>query len=105
MEFLRTFLGKDKPTRASLTQQNMAPEEFIDQPVWRNFDSRHLILGGGVAIFHIASSRVVVIRHSRKNYWFLPKGRRDVGEESAAGAEREGFEEVSSSSKIHRVSF
>ena len=73
----------------------MAPEEsIIDQPVWRNFDSAHLLLGGGVAIFHLATSRVVVIRHSRENYWFLPKGRRDVGEESAAGAEREGFEEV-----------
>lgn len=26
-------------------------------------------------------------------YYFLPKGRRDVGEETGAGAEREGFEE------------
>ena len=94
MEILRSLLGKNKPKRSSLTQRNMAPEELIDQPVWRSFDSGHLLLGGGVAIFHLATSRVVVIRHSRENYWFLPKGRRDVGEESAAGAEREGFEEV-----------
>jgi hypothetical protein len=27
-------------------------------------------------------------------YYFLPKGRRDAGEESGTGAEREGYEEV-----------
>jgi 8-oxo-dGTP pyrophosphatase MutT (NUDIX family) len=48
-----------------------------------------------VAIFHLASSRVVLCRHSVANAWFLPKGRRDAGEDSIAGAEREGFEEVS----------
>jgi len=33
-------------------------------------------------------------RHGR-TYYFLPKGRRDAGEEAAKGAEREGYEEVS----------
>jgi 8-oxo-dGTP pyrophosphatase MutT (NUDIX family) len=53
------------------------------------------VIAGGVAIFHLASSRVVLCRHSVADVWFLPKGRRDVGEDSIAGAEREGFEEVS----------
>ncbi|KAF2712972.1 hypothetical protein K504DRAFT_397787 [Pleomassaria siparia CBS 279.74] len=60
------------------------------------FSSEDLVLGAGVAIFHIASERVVICsepdRHGRK-YYFLPKGRRDAGEESGRGAEREGYEE------------
>ena len=63
-------------------------------PVVANFDSTHLVIGAGVAIFHLASARVVVCRHSERGFWFLPKGRRDVGEETGPGAEREGFEEV-----------
>ena len=60
------------------------------------FSSEGLVLAGGVAIFHIASQRVVIcsaMDHGHK-YYFLPKGRRDPGEESGRGAEREGYEEV-----------
>ncbi|KAL8816338.1 MAG: hypothetical protein Q9223_004637 [Gallowayella weberi] len=64
-----------------------------DLPIVANFDSAHLTIGAGVAIFHLATSRVVVCYHSTEKYWFLPKGRRDAGEDSGAGAEREGFEE------------
>lgn len=60
------------------------------------FSSENLVLGAGVAIFHVASQRVVICsatdRQGRK-YYFLPKGRRDAGEESGRGAEREGYEE------------
>lgn len=63
-------------------------------PVIANFDSTHLVIGAGVAIFHLATSRVVVCYHSRHGYWFLPKGRRDAGEDTDTGAEREGYEEV-----------
>ena len=66
-----------------------------EAPVTANFDSSHLTIGAGVAIFHLASSCVVLCWHSTNDYWFLPKGRRDVGEETGTGAEREGFEEVS----------
>lgn len=64
-----------------------------DLPVVANFDSAHLTIGAGVAIFHTATARVVVCYHSIDGYWFLPKGRRDAGEDSGTGAEREGFEE------------
>ena len=63
-------------------------------PIVADFDSRHLLIGAGVAIFHIASARVVLCFHSTNQYWFLPKGRRDSSEDSGSGAEREGFEEV-----------
>lgn len=68
-----------------------------DYPVVASFDSEHLTVGAGVAIFHIASSRVVVCYHTTQGYWFLPKGRKDANEETSVAAEREGFEEVCTS--------
>jgi ADP-ribose pyrophosphatase YjhB (NUDIX family) len=63
------------------------------------FSAERFVVGAGVAIFHVASGRVVICsaedRHGRQ-YYFLPKGRRDAGEESGRGAEREGYEEVCS---------
>ncbi|KAK3636941.1 hypothetical protein LTR56_012601 [Elasticomyces elasticus] len=63
------------------------------QPVHASFPSEKLTIGAGVAIFHLASERVVVCYHSRDHYWFLPKGRRNANEETLRAAEREGFEE------------
>ncbi|KAK3070987.1 hypothetical protein LTR53_009470 [Teratosphaeriaceae sp. CCFEE 6253] len=62
-------------------------------PVYANFASEKLTIGAGVAIFHLATERVVVCYHSRDKYWFLPKGRRNANEETTRAAEREGFEE------------
>ncbi|KAK5685026.1 hypothetical protein LTS10_003101 [Elasticomyces elasticus] len=62
-------------------------------PVHASFPSEKLTIGAGVAIFHLASERVVVCYHSRDHYWFLPKGRRNANEETLRAAEREGFEE------------
>lgn len=65
-----------------------------DPPVVGNWDSAHTTIGAGVAIFHLAANNVVLCFHSQEGYWFLPKGRRDANEDTASGAEREGFEEV-----------
>ena len=54
-----------------------------------------MTIGAGVAVFHLASSRVVLCYHSVDKYFFLPKGRRDASEDTGSAAEREGFEEVS----------
>ncbi|KAF2455855.1 hypothetical protein BDY21DRAFT_271273, partial [Lineolata rhizophorae] len=62
-------------------------------PIYGHYDSRHVVEGCGVAIFHVASKRVVICYHTGEGYWFLPKGRRDAGEESGRAAEREGYEE------------
>jgi hypothetical protein len=61
-----------------------------------HYDSSQFVVGGGVAIFHLATSRVVICScvHRGRKFYFLPKGRRDAGEESGTGAEREGYEEV-----------
>jgi len=67
------------------------------------FSSENFVIGGGVAIFHIASQRVVICSatdHHGRKYYFLPKGRRDPGEESGRGAVREGYEEVLDNSNM-----
>ena len=66
-------------------------------PIISQYPGENFVLGGGVAIFHIATSRVVICSARDRRgttYYFLPKGRRDAGEESGRGAEREGYEEV-----------
>ncbi|KAF2009254.1 hypothetical protein BU24DRAFT_428800 [Aaosphaeria arxii CBS 175.79] len=65
-------------------------------PILAQWSSEEFVIGGGVAIFHIASQRVVICSaedRKGRTYYFLPKGRRDAGEESGPGAEREGYEE------------
>lgn len=63
------------------------------KPVKASFPSDKLTIVAGVAIFHVATERVVVCYHSRDRYWFLPKGRRNANEATERAAEREGFEE------------
>ena len=65
----------------------------ISRPVQAQFPSTNLVIGSGVAIFHVKSARVVLCYHARDEYYFLPKGRRDVNESTEQGAEREGYEE------------
>ena len=90
----RVYHSNDKSALYKV-DSNMSPSS--DNPVVASFDSEHLTIGAGVAIFHVASSRVVLCYHSVHKYWFLPKGRRDANEETGAAAEREGFEEVRAS--------
>lgn len=85
---------KHHTKKALLISNSPSTVPLSDLPVVANFDSSHLTVGAGVAIFHLASSRVIICQHSVDKYWFLPKGRRDAGEDTASGAEREGFEEV-----------
>ena len=63
-------------------------------PVFADFPAHHFVSASGVAIFHVKSERVVVCYHTKRKSWFLPKGRRDAGEDSTRAAEREGFEEA-----------
>jgi ADP-ribose pyrophosphatase YjhB (NUDIX family) len=63
-------------------------------PTTASYPSERLTIGCGAAIFHLASSRVVFCHHSRDNYYFLPKGRKNANESHTAAAEREGFEET-----------
>src|SRR5689334_5515020 len=72
------------------------PPQSSTIAVAAQYSGEDFVVGGGVAIFHIATGRVVICSapHRGKKYYFLPKGRRDAGEGSRSGAEREGYEEV-----------
>jgi hypothetical protein len=76
-------------------------------PLISQYPGEKFVVGGGVAIFHLATSRVVICsavgRRTGDTYYFLPKGRRDAGEESGPGAEREGYEEVCTSNNDCRT--
>ena len=77
------------------TSKQMEPASLRSSaPVTANYSNGHIVVGGGVAIFHLATARVVIVYHPGDGYWFLPKGRRDIHESSEQGAEREGYEEA-----------
>ncbi|MCJ1274394.1 hypothetical protein MMC21_002190 [Puttea exsequens] len=80
-----------KDTKPSYPSPDYRPKSSA--PAIGSYDSAHTTIGGGVAIFHLATNRVVLCYHTVQKYWFLPKGRRDANEDSGSGAEREGFEE------------
>ena len=100
---MKSLLCCNKPKQIPLTKTETMSSNGTEtqddppisaRPILGNWDSAHTTIGAGVAIFHIASSRVVLCYHSTKKFWFLPKGRRDASEDTGSGAEREGFEEV-----------
>lgn len=86
---------EQSPTMSG-SHRDSAPSSSIPA-IFAQFASEDFVQGGGVVIFHLASERVVICsaedRRGRK-YYFLPKGRRDAGENAGRGAEREGYEEV-----------
>ena len=54
------------------------------------------MLGAGMVIFQPSTHKVVVVYETEKQYWFLPRGRKDVGESLEQTALREASEEVGS---------
>jgi len=79
-----------------MASNTATPAPRSSAPTTAHFADCEFVVGGGVAIFHLATGRVVLChaQHRGAVYYFLPKGRRDAGEESGPGAEREGYEEV-----------
>jgi 8-oxo-dGTP pyrophosphatase MutT (NUDIX family) len=52
------------------------------------------MLGGGMVIIQPSSRRIVVVHEEKREFWFLPKGRKDIGESLEEAALREAYEEV-----------
>ncbi|KAI0314701.1 hypothetical protein OF83DRAFT_1063381 [Amylostereum chailletii] len=50
-------------------------------------------LASGLVIIQPSSGKVVVVHDTARDSWFLPRGRKDVGESLEQTALREGFEE------------
>ena len=94
MRRLRAHMHPKRNTNNSANETHKMSEPASSNPIHANFASEKLTIGAGVAIFHLASARVVICYHSRDGYWFLPKGRRNVGEDTTEAGVREGFEEV-----------
>jgi 8-oxo-dGTP pyrophosphatase MutT (NUDIX family) len=51
------------------------------------------MLGAGMVIIQPATQKIVVLYDTQHKYWFLPKGRKDVGESLEQAALREAYEE------------
>jgi len=51
------------------------------------------VIGAGMVIIQQSTWKIVVVHDGRDRRWFLPKGRKDVGESIEAAALREGYEE------------
>jgi hypothetical protein len=86
----------DQGTEPAMPTSTSGPR-ISPSPMIAQYPGDGFVVGGGVAIFHLATGRVVVCSAEDRRgaqYFFLPKGRRDAGEESGPGAEREGYEEV-----------
>jgi len=58
----------------------------------RMFFSENFMLGAGAVIIQPSSGKVVVVQDG--DSWFLPKGRKDLGESIEQAALREAYEEV-----------
>ena len=56
------------------------------------FVSENFMLGAGALIIQPSSGKVVIVQEG--NRWFLPKGRKDIGESIEQAALREAYEEV-----------
>jgi len=88
-----------KPTKLSDLSTPSVPNS-----IWSSAD---VLLGAGVVIIQPTSGKVVVLSHKSmrkdeetgKEYeyevFFLPKGRKNLGESLEEAAVREGYEEVS----------
>jgi hypothetical protein len=54
------------------------------------------MIGAGMVILQPSTMKVVVVYDAQTKSWFLPKGRKDVGESLEQAALREAYEEVRS---------
>lgn len=70
------------------------------------FTSSQFVLSAGAVSFEFVEDKpknVLLVHHTRKNEWLLAKGRKDQGEDLAATAVREVFEETGYRCHIHPV--
>lgn len=57
--------------------------------------SSDILLGAGMVVIQPSTGKIVVISSVKEERWFLPRGRKDVGETLEQAALREAYEEVS----------
>ncbi|KAI5829737.1 hypothetical protein K523DRAFT_416472 [Schizophyllum commune Tattone D] len=63
----------------------------VEEAYWCSSD---MMLGAGMVIIQPETRKIVCVYERAKNYWFLPKGRKDVGQSLEETALREAYEET-----------
>ncbi|KAJ7730256.1 NUDIX hydrolase domain-like protein [Mycena maculata] len=90
----RNFAHSVQPQRRSAFSSWLPMSQWstaqVPNSAWAD---ENFLLGAGMAVFQPATLKVVVVWEKEKKYWFLPKGRKDVGESLEQAALREAYEE------------
>ena len=58
------------------------------------FWTHDFLLAASMVVIQPSSGKVVVVNDTERKAWFLPRGRKDVGESLEECARREAYEEV-----------
>jgi hypothetical protein len=81
--------------RTGLSRQSHTPSEFSSPAIINSgFANMNFMLGAGMVVFQPSTDKVVIVTDTQRKDWFLPRGRKDVGEELGQTALREAYEEV-----------
>ncbi|KDQ55963.1 hypothetical protein JAAARDRAFT_195208 [Jaapia argillacea MUCL 33604] len=74
-----------QPQRFSENSTGAVPDSL-----WFSSD---FLVGAGMVIIQPSTDRIVLVYDDRRRHWFLPRGRKDVGESLEQTALREAYEE------------
>ncbi|KAG6855974.1 hypothetical protein H0H87_008872 [Tephrocybe sp. NHM501043] len=58
------------------------------------FSSQNFMLGAGMVVLQPSTHKVLLVYDTKDKHWFLPRGRKDVGETIEEAAVREAYEET-----------
>ena len=87
-----------RPQTPQTRQRTPSPEPLSEYstPMVPNsaWCSQNFMLGAGMVILQPSTNKVAIVYDSIGKYWFLPKGRKDLGESLEKTALREAYEEV-----------
>ncbi|CAK5271517.1 unnamed protein product [Mycena citricolor] len=83
-ELLRSHLTRRVPPMSTWSS---AP---VENSSWA---SNNFLLGAGMVVLQPSTMKVAIVYDSGRKTWFLPRGRKDIGESLEATALREAYEE------------
>lgn len=84
-----------RPTRSREPSVPRPLSELSSPPIPNShFFSNEFMLAASMVIIQPSSGKIVVVNDTNTKSWFLPRGRKDVGESLEQCALREAYEEV-----------
>lgn len=87
----------DRPAPGAFQQSqssSISSEDPSGIPADSLFYSANFLLGAGMVVVQPETSKIAVVHDSHSGRWFLPKGRKEIGETLEQAALREVYEEV-----------